>query len=160
MPEGASLYARAVNMPLLIAVLVMITAFGRLHLWLPLCFGKACENMNSGPGLLPLAASMLALYLLSRERELSSWQHSHWEYHRRTIMLGACAACTLLLAMVLTGDVPIGLVAGIRMQVLPPSLIYLAGLSSLTIWVLARCLVSAHAATACRPIVATQTYLW
>lgn len=160
LPQGLALYARALNAPLLVAILVMITAFGRLHLWLPLCFGKACENMNSGPGLMPLLASVLALYLLSRKQEEASWQHSHWTFHRRTVVLGASAAVTLLLAMVLTGDVPLGLVAGFQLQVLPPSLIYLAGLSALTIWVLARCLVSAHAATACRPVAASGTYLW
>jgi hypothetical protein len=160
MPDAAVLYLRALNPPLLVAVLIMVTAFGRLNLWLPLCFGKACESAASGPGLLPLLASVVALYLLSRERGDLCWQRSHWEFHRRTIMLGASAACLLLLAMIGTGDVPLGLVAGFKMRVLPPSLVYLGGLSLLTVWVLARCLVSAHAATACRPVAASRTLLW
>jgi hypothetical protein len=159
-PEGTSLYARALNLPMLVAMLVMMTAFGRLHLWLPLCFGKACESAANGPSLVPLAASILALCLLSRKQIEGSWQATHWDYHQRTIMMGALAATTLLLAMVLTGDVPLALVAGITMQVVPPSFFYLISLSGLTIWVLARCLVSAHAASACRPLLSTRTYLW
>lgn len=159
-PSTAEIYARAFNLPMLVSLLVMATAFGRLHLWLPLCFGKACGNAASAPALVPLGCSLAVLALLSMERSDGSWQQSHWAFHRRTIVIGALAACGLLLAMVLTGDVPLQLLAGITLKVLAPSPLYLIGLSSLTIWVLARCLMSAHAATACRPVRSATTYLW
>ncbi len=159
-PSTTDLYARALNLPMLLSLLVMATAFGRLHMWLPLCFGKACQGAASAPAVLPLFCSLAALGLLSFERAEGCWQQSHWAFHRRTIVIGAIAACTLLLAMILTGDVPLQLLAGMTLKVMAPSPIYLIGLSSLTIWVLARCLMSAHAATACRPVRCSQTYLW
>ncbi len=159
-PSVATYYTRALNLPMLVSVLVMMTAFGRLHLWLPLCYGKACDSGATVPNLLPLSCSLAVLALLSMERTTGSWQQSHWAFHRRTIVVGAIAAIVLLLAMVFTGDVPLAHLAGVTLRVRAPSPIYLFGLSTLTIWVLARCLMSAHAATACRPVRAPETYLW
>jgi hypothetical protein len=158
--SAVAIYLRALNLPMLVSVLVMCTAFGRLHLWLPLCFGKACDSAISAPALLPLVCSIVALVLLSMERTAGSWQETHWAFHRRTIVIGAVAACGLMIAMFGTGDVPLQHLAGITLKVQAPSLIYLAGLGSLTIWILARCLMSAHAASACRPVRSVQTYLW
>jgi hypothetical protein len=154
------IYLRALNLPMLVSILVMCNAFGRLHLWLPLCLGKACDAANSAPAMVPLVCSLAALVLLSFERTTGCWQESHWAFHRRTIVIGALAACGLLLAMILSGDVPVQHLAGITLQVQAPSLLYLAGLGGLTTWVLARCLVSAHAATARRPVRSATTYMW
>ncbi len=151
---------RACNLPLLLAVLLMFTAFGRLNLWLPLCLGEACAQLQSGPGAFPLLCSLASLALLSTRQPRSSWQASHWAYHRRTIVIGSLCACTLMLVMIFSGAVPIEHIAGLPLAAPRPSLAFLASLGGLTTWLLARCLVSAHAASACRPVANVSSYLW
>jgi hypothetical protein len=155
-----AIFTRALNLPLLLAVLLMMTAFGRLNLWLPLCLGRACDALQSGPGMLPLLCSIGCISLLSFERTPQSWQASHWTYHRRTLVMGALAATALMGSMIASGDVPIELLAGIPISVPQPSLFFLAGLALLTTWLLARCIVSAHAASGCRPLPNAVSYLW
>jgi hypothetical protein len=151
---------RVFNLPFLLAMMLMLSAFGRLNLWLPLCLGEACQGMQSGPGLLPLACSLVCITLLSFERTPMSWQESHWAYHRRTLVIGALAASALMASMLLSGAVPVQHLTGITMNVPSPSPIFLSGLAVLTTWLLARCIVSAHAASACRPVLNARSFFW
>lgn len=81
-----------------LGLLLLISTMGRFLFWLPTLEGAQQIPVSSHlVSLFALPFGVAALMVLSAKKRKPGpdWQHSHWQYHLRTLVIGAVGGCTV-----------------------------------------------------------------
>jgi phosphoglycerol transferase MdoB-like AlkP superfamily enzyme len=86
--------------PTALGLILLISSFGRFIFWLPTLEGAQQIPVSShlvSLFALPFGVSALMILAAKKRRPGPDWQHSHWKYHMRTLVLGAIGGCAVAL---------------------------------------------------------------
>jgi hypothetical protein len=81
-----------------LGLLLLISSMGRFIFWLPTLEGARQIPVSSHlASLFALPFGVAALMILSAKKRNPGpdWQHSHWRYHLRTLVIGAVGGCAV-----------------------------------------------------------------
>jgi hypothetical protein len=81
-----------------LGLLLLISTMGRFLFWLPTLEGAQQIPVSSHlVSLFALPFGVAALMVLSAKKRKPGpdWQHSHWQYHLRTLVIGAVGGCAV-----------------------------------------------------------------
>ncbi len=81
-----------------LGLLLLISSMGRFLFWLPTLEGAQQIPVSSHlVSLFALPFGVAALMILSAKKRNPGpdWQHSHWRYHLRTLVIGAVGGCAV-----------------------------------------------------------------
>jgi hypothetical protein len=86
--------------PTALGLLLLISSLGRFLFWLPTLEGAQQIPVSSHlTSLFALPFGIAALMILSAKKRNPGpyWQHSHWQYHLHTLVMGAVGGCAVAL---------------------------------------------------------------
>jgi hypothetical protein len=84
--------------PTMLGLLLLSSGMGRLLFWLPTLEGARQIPVSahlSSLFALPFGIAALMILAAKRRNPGPDWQHSHWQYHLRTLVMGAVGGCTV-----------------------------------------------------------------
>jgi TctA family transporter len=86
--------------PTMLGLLLLSTSMGRFLFWLPTLEGARQIPVSSHlASLFALPFGIAALMILAAKKRHPGpdWQHSHWQFHLRTLVIGAVGGCAVAL---------------------------------------------------------------
>jgi uncharacterized membrane protein len=86
--------------PTALGILLLVSSLGRFVFWLPTLEGARQIPVSSHlASLFALPFGLAALMILAAKKRNPGpdWQHSHWQYHLRTLVMGAVGGCCVAL---------------------------------------------------------------
>jgi uncharacterized membrane protein len=86
--------------PTSLGILLLVSSLGRFVFWLPTLEGAQQIPVSSHlASLFALPFGIAALMILAAKKRNPGpdWQHSHWQYHLRTLVMGAAGGCVVAL---------------------------------------------------------------
>jgi hypothetical protein len=86
--------------PTALGLMLLVSSIGRFIFWLPTLEGAQQIPVSSHlVSLFALPFGIAAIMILTAKKRAPGpeWQHSHWQYHLRTLVLGAIGGCTVAL---------------------------------------------------------------
>ncbi len=83
-----------------LGVLLLVSTMGRFLFWLPTLEGAQQIPVSSHLAslfALPFGVAALMILTAKKRKPGPDWQHSHWQYHLRTLVIGAVGGCAVAL---------------------------------------------------------------
>jgi hypothetical protein len=118
--------------PTALGLMLLISSFGRLFFWLPTLEGAKFIPVSSHLitlFALPFGVGALMILGAKKRNPGPDWQHSHWQYHLRTLVIGAVGGCAVALIYF-----PAVYQSVMSIQRLVIGGVILVGLNSLIVW--------------------------
>jgi uncharacterized membrane protein len=89
--------------PTALGLMLLVSSLGRFIYWLPTLEGARQIPVSSHlVSLFALPFGIAALMVLAAKKQAPGpeWQHSHWQYHLRTLVFGAVGGCAVALILI------------------------------------------------------------
>ncbi len=118
--------------PTALGLMLLISSLGRFAFWLPTLEGARQIPVSShlvSLFMLPFGIATLMILAAKKRAPGPDWQHSHWQHHLRTLVIGAVGGCTVALIYI-----PAAYQAQMSLQRLILGGVVLIGVSALIFW--------------------------
>jgi TctA family transporter len=118
--------------PTALGLLLLISSMGRFAFWLPTLEGARQIPVSShlmSLFALPFGVATLMILAAKKRAPGPDWQHSHWQHHLRTLVIGAVGGCIVALIYF-----PAVYQAQMSLQRLLLGGVFLIGVSVLIFW--------------------------
>jgi uncharacterized membrane protein len=89
--------------PTALGLMLLVSSVGRFMFWLPTLEGAQQIPVSAHlASLFALPFGVAAVMILTAKKRAPGpeWQHSHWQYHLRTLVFGAVGGCAVALILI------------------------------------------------------------